>query len=366
MARNDTPLNTLTQSKYLRSIVRHFLIWTPAFTFWMLMREFGHEVIPPEGFFTLNLHQHVQMNIMVGTISGVLFGTVDYFFNKYIYRRFSFGKSILIGATTYLASIFLLVTITMRNFTKVIGVEWSWELYKNFVLSGQMILLTFYIFLVGFFIDFFREVNKKFGPGNLWKMMKGEFYNPKEEDRIFIFLDLKGSTTIAERLGHQQYSELIQWCFQDVTELVLQHKAHVYQYVGDEIVLSWNIADGLENLNCIQFFFNYQKLLQKRSKHYLETFGLVPEFKAGLEMGKVMVAEVGDLKRDIAYHGDVLNTASRIQDCCNAFDRKILISENLETAIDCISKDHFELMGDIQLRGKERQVKIYAVKEPAA
>jgi len=133
--------------------------------------------------------------------------------------------------------------------------------------------------------------------------------------------------------------------------------------VGDEAVLTWNLADGLHNMNCIQFFYAYKAQLQKRKRHYRKNFGILPEFKAGLEMGTVTAAEVGEIKKEIAYHGDVLNTAARIQGRCNEFGKFLLISENLEQEIHKISQVPTELMGDIQLRGKKRSVKIYAVEE---
>ena len=351
------------QSKYLRSIVRHFLMWTPAIIFWTLFREYGQEIIRPRGIQPLTFIQQVRFHLVLGVVAGLIFGTVDYFFNKYVYKRFSFGKTIFIGVGCYFISILLLVTFAMGIFSRIIQIELDWEFYSEFVFSKQMIILVVYIFIVGFLIDFVREVDKKFGPGNLWKMLKGEFYHPKEDNRIFMFLDLKSSTTIAEKLGHEKYSQLIQCCFQDISELIYSHKADVYQYVGDEIVLSWSIEEGLEELNCIRFYFDYQQLLIERKDLYMSRFGVVPEFKAGLEMGSVMVAEVGEIKREIAYHGDVLNTASRIQDCCNKFGKAILISENLEKSIEGFSKVHLELMGDIQLRGKQKNIKIYAVNE---
>ena len=192
-------------------------------------------------------------------------------------------------------------------------------------------------------------------------MLKGEFYYPKEEQRIFMFLDLKNSTGIAETLGHQQYSKLIQDCFRDVSEVVLRYNASIYQYVGDEIVLSWSIKDGLKDLNCIRFFFAYQEKLREEGSHYQARYNLVPQFKAGLEMGSVMVAEVGDLKREIAYHGDVLNTASRIQGCCNTYGKSMLISENLERTLGDALSANTQLLGDVQLRGKQKNIKIYAV-----
>ena len=345
-------------------MVRHAVVWFLSFAFWMLMREFGHEIVQEEGpDRAMTFIQRVRFLAIIGVGAGVIFGSLEYLIDKYIYKKISFGKTILIGSVSYLVAVILLVTFGMRAFTKMLGVEMSLAIYKDYLFSGEMLLLVIYCFIVGFFIDLFREIDKKFGPGNLWRMMKGEFYHPKEEQRIFMFLDLKNSTGIAEQLGHQKYSELIQDCFHDVSEIVVKYKADIYQYVGDEIVLTWTIKDGLEDLNCIKFFFAYKTKLQEEALVYQGKYDLVPEFKAGLEMGSVMVAEVGDLKREIAYHGDVLNTASRIQGCCNTYGRSLLISENIEQTVGNLLAEQTQLLGDIQLRGKQKNIKIYSVEE---
>lgn len=349
------------KKKYLNVVLRHAIIWFFAFIFYTLMREFGHEVVFENDQEPMNFIQRIPFHVILGVVAGLIFGSLEYFFDKYIYKRMSFGRTILFGAASYLIAVVLLVTFGIRAFTRIMGTEMSWELYLDFIFSGQMLLIVLYCFIVGFFIDLFREIDKKFGPGNLWKMLKGEFYSPKEEQRIFMFLDLKNSTGIAEQLGHSKYSQLIQSCFQDVSDVVLAYKASIYQYVGDEIVLSWKIDEGLEKLNCIQFYFAYANKLQDKADFYEKKYGLIPSFKAGLEMGAVMVAEVGDLKREIAYHGDVLNTASRIQGCCNTYGKSILISENLEQSLRGSLGDKTELLGDIQLKGKLKNVKVYSV-----
>ena len=68
---------------------------------------------------------------------------------------------------------------------------------------------------------------------------------------------------IAEELGHIQFSRLIQDCFTDLS-VVRDYKVDIYQYVGDEAVLSWSIANGLENFNCIKAYFEVENLLEKR------------------------------------------------------------------------------------------------------
>lgn len=177
-----------------------------------------------------------------------------------------------------------------------------------------------------------------------------------------MFLDLKDSTTIAENLGHIIYSKLLQKCFLDMSKLILQSGAEIYQYVGDEAVLTWKVRNyDTEFIKPIQMFFAYKKKLEKRAPYYKQKFGLVPEFKAGVNAGVVTVAEIGDLKREIAYHGDVVNTASRLRSACNEFDRQLLASEyvikNLKEPLDY----SIEEIGEVNLKGKQKPIKVFSI-----
>src|SRR6476619_4459782 len=71
----------------------------------------------------------------------------------------------------------------------------------------------------------------------------------------------------------------------------------------------------------------------KPSEKYIKKFGVKPEFKAGLHFGKVVSAQIGDLKREIVYNGDVLNTTSRIQNECNKYHRNCLVSGMLRNRL---------------------------------
>jgi adenylate cyclase len=176
-----------------------------------------------------------------------------------------------------------------------------------------------------------------------------------------MFMDLKSSTTYAEKLGHIKYSELIQDCFFDLTDIVEKNDANIYQYVGDEVVLSWELNKGLKNNYCINVYYDYMNVIRGRSKYYEKKYGMVPEFKAGISSGFATVAEVGELKKELAYHGDVLNTASRIQGVCNKYNKSLLISEELEKDLNLDSNFKTELIGSIELKGKFQPVGIYSV-----
>jgi len=225
--------------------------------------------------------------------------------------------------------------------------------------STQVFFL--YVFTVSGLFNFYNQMRVMIGGRILKNLMLGKYHHPKEEKRIFMFLDLKGSTTHGEKLGHIIFSELIQDCFRDLTDAAIKHQVEIYQYVGDEAVLTWTIEEGLEDSNCLMTFFEFQKSIEENKEYYTEKYGFVPEFKAGANMGMVTVAEVGVLKRDISYHSDVLNTAARIEGKCNDYNKNLLISGELKSNLENHEFLSFELLGTLPLKGKENKVDIYHV-----
>ena len=204
------------------------------------------------------------------------------------------------------------------------------------------------------------HVNEKYGPGILFKLIIGRYHHPREEKRIFMFVDIKSSTTIAEQLGHIRFFDLLNDFFRDITNPIIYTSGEVYQYVGDEVVLSWTIENGVRSANCIRCFYSMQEAIQKNSGKYMEAYGIVPEFKAGLHCGLVTTGEIGIIKKDIVFSGDVMNTASRIQDLCNSYGVKILLSKNLLEILNLPPHDYKpERVGVIELKGKKNKVELY-------
>ena len=207
------------------------------------------------------------------------------------------------------------------------------------------------------------QVNDKYGPGVFRSFILGKYFQPTREERIFMFLDLRSSTSIAERLGEERYFTFIKNVFKDVTPAIIYSKGEIYQYVGDEIVISWKIGNGIKDANCIQCFFEVQSALIQKKDFYQSTFdGIIPEFKAGLHYGHVMAGEVGVVKRDIAFSGDVLNSTSRIQSMCNELGVNILFSGNLLKKL-MLKPNLFnpKRIGEIELRGKEEKLMLFTV-----
>lgn len=351
-------------SKRKKEIGFNLIAWLIAGNLFVIFRFFG--MYDFEQYFILK--KPVEMELMffegnvIALVNGLLLSMVDILIDTPNFKRKSFRYILTAKSLAYVVTMFISIVSIFVLHGLLINRENNLMYSINYTLRSQYTIALFlYGAFISLLINFLKEVNKKFGPGILFKLFSGRYYNPRVEDRIFMFIDLKASTTLAEKLGHLRYSRLIQDCFYDVTEVVAKHKAEIYQYVGDEIVLTWELEKGIENDNCFKFFFEFKKKLESFSSYYKEKYGIVPVFKAGMNCGSVTVAEVGELKKEIAYHGDVLNTASRIQDKCNEYEKQLLISNNLYKKMPRTGFFNIEMIGEILLKGKIHPVGIYSV-----
>jgi len=338
--------------------------WIIVFYLYFIFSWWGIESFLKDGWIMDYLNSpHIHFEIIIqAVVFGLFFNIINTIVSKSAIGKKSFGMVILIKSILYFIAMIIsqIFVYIVFYFFDLLPVEQIRQAMDMLTFEFTMSLFIYFAISIMFF-NFMLQLSRKFGPGNLFKMLIGKYYKPREEQRIFLFLDLRNSTGIAEHLGHQNYSRFLQNCFHDITEIVIKYKAEVYQYVGDEVVLTWKIKDGLESLNCIKAFFAFENKLKNKKEFYEKQFNTFPEFKGGMDMGLVTVAEIGDLKRDIAYHGDVLNTASRIQHQCNKLNKKLLISKNLESQIHQLNGFDKEFIGEIQLRGKEHTTEVFSL-----
>lgn len=176
-----------------------------------------------------------------------------------------------------------------------------------------------------------------------------------------MFMDLRSSTTIAERLGHLEWHNFLNDFFFDIAQPVRRYRGEIYQYVGDEVVISWPKETGLRRLNCIHCFFGIWRRIASRKESYLKKYGYEPVFKAGYHVGEVTVGEIGDYKRDVVFHGDVVNTASRIQVECNHYNRRLLLSNTLLDQLDLGDEFTSEYITRLRLRGKNEELELHSL-----
>ena len=283
---------------------------------------------------------------------------VDVVMIRPLLKKKSLGFVMFVGFLVQSGLIFFLVNSAMKfinhliaditdNTGKIIGINEIGSLVVVLILAGALSRM-------------FIEIEHKLGPGNFIKLLSGSYYNPKEVERIFMFVDLKDSTKLAEKMGHLKFSAFIKDCFHDFS-VVDNYGAEIYQYVGDEAIVSWDKAKGLKNSRFIHAFFAFTDELKKREGYYQQKYGVQPFFKAGVHLGISVMTEVGEIKKEFCFHGDTLNTTARIQAQCNNLEAQILMSEALQIASSPPSNFQFSDVGIMELKGKEQPQKLFKI-----
>ncbi len=332
--------------------------WLIALLIWRIISKFSIRTYLDFLSIELSSFNLLLLILFISVTTGLIFGSIQYYYEKFQIKRKSF-KALLLNALVTHLLIMIVIYLLIFMCLKLLNLSNNLRFIDFLTDSLTLINLTYSI-LVNSVIVVIIEINKLLGKGNLGKLITGKFYNPQEEFRIFMFLDLKSSTTIAEKLGHVEYSRFVQDCFFDLT-VIEKYKVEIYQYVGDEVVLTWKIKEGDSVNHCLHAYFSYADYLKKRTDYYTMKYGITPFFKAGIHIGFVTVVEVGEIKREIAYHGDTLNIAARIQEQCKTYNKALLVSDSVIKYIKMPCEFEFQKIEEKTLRGKLTTTVIYDV-----
>lgn len=233
---------------------------------------------------------------------------------------------------------------------------------ERYLFNDTWLFFFIIVILTNWGMTLFVAAENHLGRGNINKILSGTYRVPQEETKIFMFLDLVSSSRAAEVLGHKRYSRFLQDSFKEMSNLIIKYRATVYQYVGDEVVLVWNARKPQNFQRSLRFYFELLQVWKEREDYYIKKYGITPLFTASLNSGDVMVAEVGEVKTEIAYHGDVLNTAARVQKVCKEYEQPLVVTDAFVYSAGDVSPEFsFTLLDDVSLRGKKNKVKIYSV-----
>jgi adenylate cyclase len=136
-----------------------------------------------------------------------------------------------------------------------------------------------------------------------------------------------------------------------------------YQYLGDGILLNWTFPSGMKNNNALRCFFLMRSAIQSKSQHYINEYGCLPEFRAGMNGGKVMVTWVGEMKKEIVYIGETINSAARILEECKRLDRDFLLTENIFEGFSNTAPCRITFVDETVPRGSQSTLRLYSVEE---
>lgn len=358
------------QKRNFGKIIPFGLIWS-VFALLYVFLEYGllqgTRVYP-----TTNNPYHFYSSLIIAPLAcffiGILVGLLEVYFLNSLFSHKKFWQKIAFKTVIYLlifVVFFFAIALVLNSINLSKNLFHPEVIHSAFQFTSHFVFISLVIYsgVITILCLFIFEVTDYLGGSVFNNFFTGKYHHPIEEERIFMFLDMKSSTTIAEKLGHVNYFQLLNNYYADLTEVIIETNGEIYQYAGDEVIVSWPLEKGLQKLYCIQCFFGIKKKIQSMSKNYIDKFGLVPSFKAGFHSGKVTTGEIGTLKKEIFFTGDVLNTTARIQAKCNDLGTDLLISEELISHLNLGENYNITTFGKFDLRGKEEQINLYSLEK---
>ncbi len=273
------------------------------------------------------------VNLVVKT---VLLVTVAIVMNFFIY----FTYSLLIEQQPVSAAFHKFVENTFRQ-------KWLLEKMPEWILLFTLTQLAL-------------EINHKYSQGVFFNIIVGKYLQPREEKRIIMFVDLKNSTPIAEKLGHKEYFKFIRDVIFCLSAGIAEYDGRVYQYVGDEIVAWWP-CNKVNAKKCVHSLIEARKIINTNADVFRWGYDITPEYKVGIHAGNIMVGQVGITKKDLVMSGDTINTAARIRSACTELNQKMLVSKEIIELLE-MEEWQSESQGMVDLKGKNESIELFALK----
>ncbi len=309
-------------------------------------------------------HRSLFLFSLAFAIVGFIVSATFLFYLKNAFRNYSFWISILLKMGLTFA-LFVVVAFLLLAVYFVFSQHESFNTFTDSFYKEVFLTRAFLIFMIDLGIMtlltiFIIEVTDKYGPGGFWSLIVGKYSKPKIENRIFIFLDINDATTIAEKLGHTKYFRLLREFFSDITIPILANGGEIYQYVGDEIVLSWKNTP-LNKIRCLKFIRHAYFVVKRKENRYIKRFGIAPSFKTGIHAGEVTAGVIGIVKKDLVYSGDTLNTTARIRSKCHELNQQFVLSGDFLHDFHTPHSYQITEIGEMEFKGRVEKEKLYAL-----
>ena len=241
----------------------------------------------------------------------------------------------------------------------LLGADHATAIYMQIKAPTAPLMARVFFFLgVAIFV---WQLSRLIGERTLRDILFGRYHRSRTEERFFLFVDIAGSTPLAERIGPDAVHRFLGEVFRLASDPIDDHDGDVYQYVGDEVVITWLVTEGRDRARPLACFFAIEGALERAAPAFEREFGAVPRLRAALHAGPVITGEVGGSRRAIVYHGDVMNTTSRIEQATRDLDRQFLVSGDALERLAHLEGFGLEDLGLQQLRGRAAAMRVYAV-----
>jgi len=309
---------------------------------------------------------HYVNGVAVGFILGLLIAMLELFVFARGAKRLKFIWLLALRTLLY----FILVTVIIFNVavaTQMILDDIGYvaaikgDFIQAYLIDGRFSTAVFAALVFSFSVNFVRMISRKMGQGMLVSYIRGTYYAPVHQARIIMFINVIASKKIVHELGPHKLHRFLNDLFYDLTEPVVSNQGIIYEYIEDLMVITWAMDKGLRNANSVRAFFDFQETVEAHKEKYLNKYGIVPHVQASLHTGSVVRAEIGEVKTQIVFHGDTMNTTARILSKCNQLKTGLLASEQLIRMIGLPRIYEKKSVGEISLRGKQEPLKLFEI-----
>ena len=237
---------------------------------------------------------------------------------------------------------------------------------------AEVTLLPMDVFLYALAISavvvFVLRVRELLGRDVFLSLLTSRYRNPVSEERIFLFIDLAGSTAFAEKHGDLRAQQYLGSLFGAYAPHVRRHRGAIDDYIGDAAIITWPLERGIKDARCVRCVLDILADIEKNSEFWLKTYGQVPRVRAALHGGTIITAEIGVDHHKITYFGDTVNTTARLEALCKTLERSVLISRDLANRLVLPDDIVAEELGEHAVKGRGQAVGVVALAraEPAS
>ncbi|MEK1886914.1 MAG: adenylate/guanylate cyclase domain-containing protein [Phyllobacterium sp.] len=243
---------------------------------------------------------------------------------------------------------------TLLWFFGYLPAEW----WQEAVLPTRIWLYTL---VVSALMSFVSRVRELLGRDVFASLLMGRYRKPIEEERIFLFVDLVGSTSFAEEFGDLRAQQFLGALFAEFAAPVRRRHGTIDDYVGDAAIITWPMQRGIRNANCVLCIFDIIDAIEANSERWLSEFGRVPRLRAALHGGSIVTAEIGVDHHKITYFGDTVNTTARLEQLCRNLKAPVLISSELAKRLTFPEDIRTSYLGTHAVRGKGQSLGVMAL-----
>ncbi len=230
------------------------------------------------------------------------------------------------------------------------------------------LVLGFGATVVGNFVREQREkqrLSRFFSPDVLREVVRdrdGRLLRPRRRLVTILFSDIRGFTTISERLQPEQVDEMLREYLTVMTEVIFRYGGTVDKYMGDGIMALYNAPreDAEHALNAIRTALEFQERATPFSARWQEKLGVPIRCGVGINSGEAIVGSLGSKQRnEYTAIGDPVNLAARLESVTKDYGVPIIISEYTYEYV----KGRFPTkeLDTVTVKGKSQAVKIYGV-----